>query len=118
MGEDIEGAADDISDQAPVAFTETKDVGRDNEYLSNYAEVKTWFHKVENFLDHTNSVSTGLVDKLSDFLSLGCSSQMHMMKNKSIKKGFKFLAISCKGSRFIYQFFPVGGWKTAKFIIW
>ncbi len=64
MEEGVECTADDIPDQATEAFTDTNDVGGDDEYPSNDAEVQTWFHKVENFLDHVNTVSKGLVDKL------------------------------------------------------
>ncbi len=103
-------------------FTETKDVGGDNEYLSNDVEVQTLLHKFAHFLDHTNTVSKGLVDKLSYFLSLdgmmklfkGCSSQMHMMKNKPIKKVFKFWAISGPVSGFIYRFVPSGRLENNK----
>ncbi len=88
----------------------------DDDYLSNDTEVQTWFNKIDNFVEHVNTVLKGLLDKLSDFLSLdeivkvfkGCSSQTHMMKNTSIKKCFKFLAISCLVSRFVYRFVPSG----------
>ena len=122
MEEDVEWTADDIPDRATETFTESKDVGCDDEYLSSDAEVQTWFHKVEHFLDHVNTVSKGLVDKLSDFLSLdemmklfkGRSSQTHMMKNKPIKKGFKFWAIACPVSGFIYRFVPSGRLENNK----
>ena len=102
MEEDVEWTADDILDQATEVFTKTKDVGGDDEYLSNDAEVQTWFHKVEHFLDHVNTVSKGLVDKLSDFLSLdemmqlfkGCSLKTHMMRNKPTKMSLQFWTIS------------------------
>ncbi len=122
MNKDVEWTAGDIPDQATEAFTETKHVGGDDEYLSNDMEVWTWFHKVENFLEHVNTVLKGLVDKLNDFLSLDemmklfkvCSSQTHIMKNKPIKKGFKFWAISCPVSGFVYQFIPSGRLENDK----
>ncbi len=71
---------------------------------------------MEEVLDHANKTSPKLVEKLSDFVSLdkmmkllkGRCSQTHMMKNKPIKKGFTFLAISCPENGFIYQFVVSG----------
>ncbi len=91
MEDNIEGAADDIPDSAPEAFTGTKDArGYKNIYLM------ALFHEVEHYLQHVKTVKS-LDYKLNDFsliemmkLFKGCCSQMHMMKNKSIKEGFKF----------------------------
>ncbi len=78
--------------------------------LNAESKVQTLFHMVYYFLQHVNTVAKGLVDKLNYFHSLDeiiklfkhCSSQMHKMKNKPIKKVFKFWAISCPISGFVY----------------
>ncbi len=122
MKENVEWPVDNIPHQTTEAFTETKDMEGDNEYLSNDTEVQTWFHKVKLFLEHMNTVAECLFDKLSDFLSLdgmmklfkGRSSQTHMMKNKPIKNGFKFCVISCLVSGFVYQIVTCGRLENNK----
>ncbi len=114
MEEDEDVGGTDIPDCASETFANRTN---DNENdVANDDEVQSWYHKVEDFLDHVNKMSQKLVNKLRDFLSLdkmmklfkGWSSQMHMMKNKPIKKGFKFWVVSCPETSFVYRFVPSG----------
>ncbi len=120
MEEDIDVGGTDIPDRASEIFANGTD---DNENdVANDDEVQSWYHKVEDFLDHVNKTSQKLVNKSSDFLSLnemmklfkGWSTQTHMMKNKPIKKGFKFWANSCSETGFVYRFVPSGKMEGEK----
>ncbi len=120
MEEDVDVGGTDIPDQASATFANGTD-DDDNDGADN-DDVQSWYHKVEDFLDHVNKTSQKLVKKLSDFLSInkmmklfkGWSSQTLMMKNKPIKKGFKFWAVSCPVTGFVYCFIPSGKLKGEK----
>ncbi len=72
-----------------------------------------------------NKKSEGIIHELSDVLSIyemmklfkGCQSQMHIMKQKPIKEGFKFWACSCSVTGFVYSFVPSGRMEKEKSLI-
>ncbi len=92
MEEDVDVGGTDIPDQASAKFANGTD--DNNNDVADDNDVQSWYHKVQEFLDHVNKTSQNLVKKLSDFLSVnkmmklfkGRSSQTHMIKNKPIKK--------------------------------
>ena len=78
--------------------------------------VQFWYDKVSEWIKFVNDQSKGIVDKLSEILSInemmklfkGCHNQTHIMKQKPIKKWFKFWACSCPVIGFVYGFVPSG----------
>jgi Transposase IS4 len=78
--------------------------------------VQRWFHKVEGFLKHVNVTSKRICRHPGSFLSIdemmkrfkGRSNQTHKMKNKPIKEGYKFFAICCSQTGFVFDFFVDG----------
>ena len=74
-----------------------------------------WYHKVENWVDHINTVSQhfvkpGSIVSLDEMMRLfkGRSIQTYMMRNKPIKKGFKFWAVCDALTGYCYIFKPSG----------
>jgi Transposase IS4 len=78
--------------------------------------VQRWFHKVEVLLRHVNVTSKRICRHPGSFLSIdemmkkykGRSNQTHKMKNKPIKEGYKFFAICCSQTGFVFDFFVDG----------
>ncbi len=84
--------------------------------------VSVWYDKVEEWIEFVNENSKKIVDDLSDILSIdemmklfkGRHHQTHVMKQKPIKKGFKFWACSCPITGFVYRFVPSGRMEKEK----
>lgn len=108
MEVDVNAGGIDIPGQALAMVAN----GVDETYckgITDDDELLTWFHKVEKFRSCQQNIPE-TCQKLKHFLPLdkmikllnGQSSQMYMMKNKPIKKGFQFWAIFCQETSFVY----------------
>lgn len=75
-----------------------------------------WFAKAAPLVEHVNTVlqricwHPGFALSIDEMMRLfkGRSIQTHRMKHKPIKEGFKFFAICCAQSGYVYSFFPDG----------
>ncbi len=94
--------------------------------ISNDAEVQTQFDKVEHFLDHMNAVSKVLLINwviFSLLITWWNSSKVALQKhtlwriNRSKRVSSFALSLAWYLGLFI-DLFPVGDWKTTKFMMW
>jgi Transposase IS4 len=75
-----------------------------------------WFAKAAPFVDHVNKISKhlcrhpGFASLIDEMMRLfkGRLIQTHRMKHKPIKEGYKFYALCCAQSGFVFHFFPDG----------
>ena len=123
VGSVLEGDADeeeDLMGRASREFTEEQmeeeeEEEQEEENGVGGEEEEVWFGRVSDFVDHVNKTSQFLFKpgtniSLDEMMRLfkGRSKQTYMMRQKPIKKGFKFWAVSDTVSGFCYFFKPSG----------
>jgi hypothetical protein len=76
----------------------------------------TWYFSIQDFVEHVNKVSQKLCKHPSWRISIdemlrkfkGRSAQTYRMKRKPDKEGYKFFALACATTGYIYSFHPDG----------
>ena len=87
-------------------------------------ESQKWYSKASYLVDHVNKVSRRLCRHPGFALAIdemmkrfkGRSPQTVRMRHKPIKEGYKFFAMCCTQSGYIFAFFPDGRLETAPIV--
>jgi Transposase IS4 len=115
-GEEIAEEDDDSDDEEEELFEEIIQQPGDEDLVEAPAVDERWFAKVAPFMEHVIKVSKRLYRHPGFALSIhemmrqfkGRTIQTHRMKGKPTKEGYKFFALCCATTGFVYDFFPDG----------
>ena len=114
-----DGTDDEIDDTAnddDEYRSSSSDEEESNDDLDESERDPVWFDAIQEFVNHVNKVSQKLCKNPGWMLSIdemlrkfkGRSSQTVRMKFKPDKEGYKFMAICCAQSGFVFKYFPNG----------